>query len=98
MKRRLLLASVIAAVLHGALVPAIARGQTPPAAPPAAPKNPDATVETDPIRCWWRSSSGAIRIGENFTVTLTCAVLQTDSVQVTPDESRLDSTVAQMSP
>src|SRR5207247_4035163 len=27
-----------------------------------------------------------------------CAVLQTDAVQVTPDESRLDSAVAQMSP
>jgi hypothetical protein len=55
-------------------------------------------VETDPIRCWWRSSVGAVQIGEHFTVTLTCAVLDSDSVQVVPDETRLAAAVVQMAP
>ena len=55
-------------------------------------------VELDPIRCWWRTSTGAVRIGETFSVVLTCAVLQNEAVQVIPDESRLDATVIQMAP
>ena len=31
-------------------------------------------VEVDPIRCWWRTSAGAVRIGEHFDLALTCAV------------------------
>jgi hypothetical protein len=55
-------------------------------------------VETDPIRCWWRTSAGAVRIGEPFTLTLTCAVLDDEAVQVVPDESRLASAVVQLAP
>lgn len=56
------------------------------------------TVEVDPIRCWWRTSAGAVRIGETFSVVLTCAVLQNEAVQVVPDQSRLDAAVIQMAP
>src|SRR5688500_4116287 len=42
-------------------------------------------VEMDPIRCWWRTSAGAVITGESFSVVLTCAVVETDSVQVVPD-------------
>lgn len=66
-------------------------------APPAATRPPDA-VEVDPIRCWWQTSKGAVRMGEPFTLLLTCAVLDNDDVQVVPDESRLASSVIQMSP
>jgi hypothetical protein len=79
----------VAAVLAA---PAIAAGQG--AAPQGAPQ----IMEVDPIRCWWRTSSGAVRVGEAFSVVLTCAVLQNDAVQVVPDETRLDSSVAQMAP
>lgn len=54
------------------------------------------TVE--PIRCWWQSSTGAITIGEAFDVTLTCAVLDTEAVQVVPDESRLGVASIQVAP
>jgi hypothetical protein len=37
-------------------------------------------------------------MGEPFTLLMTCAVLDNDSVQVVPDESRLASTVIQLSP
>jgi hypothetical protein len=55
-------------------------------------------VEVDPIRCWWRTSAGAVRIGETFDLALTCAALENDMVQVVPDESRLAGAVIQMAP
>jgi hypothetical protein len=82
--------SLLRLVLGGMLLPAAVWGQT----PPEAGRN----LEVDPIRCWWRTSAGAVRVGENFSVVLTCAVLQNDAVQVVPDESRLDAAVAQMAP
>ena len=51
-----------------------------------------------PIQCWWQSSTGAVTIGEAFDVTLTCAVLDTEAVQVVPDESRLGVAAIQMAP
>jgi hypothetical protein len=55
-------------------------------------------VEVDPIRCWWRTSSAAVRMGETFTVGLTCAVLEADGVQVIPDESQLADSAIQLNP
>ena len=55
-------------------------------------------VEVDPIRCWWRTSVGAVRIGETFGLTLTCAVLENEAVQVVPDESRLAGAVISLAP
>ena len=69
------------------------------------PPNPDGAaarqrplVEAAPIRCWWRTSTGAVTIGEPFDVRLTCAVIETDSVQVVPDESRLTVAAVQLKP
>ncbi len=86
-----------------ALTLALARAAFPAAqasqAPPTTPAQADArNVEVDPIRCWTRLSTAAVRMGEPFTFTLTCAVLETDAVQVVPDESRLGPTVVQMTP
>ena len=52
----------------------------------------------DPIRCWWQSSTGAVTIGEAFTVVLTCAVIETTSMQVVADQSRLGVASVQMAP
>src|SRR5262245_30932708 len=90
MHNRLMLLLLAAGLLA---VPVSAQTRPAPAAAPA-----QANVEVDPIRCWWRTTTGAVRIGENFSVVLTCAALQNDAVQVTPDESRLDSAVVQMAP
>jgi hypothetical protein len=64
----------------------------------AAQDNPAKMVEVDPIRCWWRTSSAAVRMGETFTVGLTCAVLEADGVQVIPDESQLTDSAIQLNP
>jgi hypothetical protein len=55
-------------------------------------------VSVDPIRCWWRTSEGAVRLGQTFDLTLTCAVLDNEAVQVVPDESRLAGAVITMAP
>src|SRR3954462_5238983 len=56
------------------------------------------TVQTDPLQCWWRTSAGAIRVGEPFTVVLTCAVVETDAAIVVVDQSRLEPSVGQFAP
>jgi len=55
-------------------------------------------VETDPLQCWWRTSAGAVRVGEPFTVVLTCAVLETEAATVVVDQSRLEPSVVQFAP
>jgi hypothetical protein len=56
------------------------------------------TVEADPIRCWWRTSAPAVRVGEQFTVVLTCAVIETDSVTVVPNQAELAPNAVQLAP
>ncbi|MGE0864628.1 MAG: hypothetical protein AB7P34_12075 [Vicinamibacterales bacterium] len=59
---------------------------------------PASAQGVDPIRCWWQSSAGAVTIGETFNVVLTCAVIETESMQVVADESRLGVASIQMAP
>ena len=74
-----------------------------PTAPPAAAVPamaagvPLLSADT-PMQCWWRSSSGAIRLGEVVDVALTCAVLESATVTAVPDESRLTVAAVQLSP
>lgn len=46
-------------------------------------------VPVAPVECWWKTDRSAVRIGEHFSLTLTCAVLDTDRVRVVVDESGL---------
>jgi hypothetical protein len=55
-------------------------------------------VETDPVRCWWRTDRASIRMGEPFEAVLTCAALETASTRVVVDRSRLDPTVISVPP
>jgi len=61
---------------------------------PAAAQN----VETDPIQCWWRTSAGAVRVGEPFSLVLTCAVVENDTAKVVVDQSKLEPSVVQLAP
>ena len=101
-------------VLCGVLQSRVAGAQAPAANPAKAPalpaKAPDVpakapgvpakapAVEVEPIKCWWRLSADAVRVGEPFAVALTCAVLENDAIQVEADQSRLDPTVLQLPP
>src|SRR5262249_44996491 len=82
-------ALILALVLAAALSAGRAIAQQAPAAA-AAPE--------DPIRCWWRTSAGSVRVGETFSVVLTCAVLETEEVQVVPDQAALDGAVVPLAP
>jgi hypothetical protein len=55
-------------------------------------------VETDPIRCWWRTSAAAIRAGEPFSLVLTCAVVESDAAKVVVDQAKLEPSVVQFAP
>jgi hypothetical protein len=67
---------------------------------PAQAQQPPAMVdvEVEPITCWWRSSTSAVRSGEPFTLTLTCQVVETENTKVVPDQSKLDPAVVQLQP
>lgn len=52
----------------------------------------------DPLRCWWRTSKGAIRSGEPFELALTCAALDSPSLQAVVDESRLAGSTLALAP
>lgn len=85
--------------LLGSLLIVVAAFATPPAEAqfPAAPAV-GSNVPLDPIRCWWRTGAGAVRVGELFDLSLTCAVLDNDAVTVVPDESRLGADAVQFTP
>jgi hypothetical protein len=90
----------------------VAAAQTPPAAPagvpsaarpaprPAAPKLPPRAgqVETDPIRCWWKTDRTSVRVGEPFGLTLTCGVIETGPIAVVPALTQLEGGAIQLTP
>jgi hypothetical protein len=56
------------------------------------------TEKTDPIQCWWRTSTGAVRVGETFSLVLTCAVVENDAAKVVVDQAKLEPSVIQLAP
>ena len=67
-------------------------------AQPAPPQGTAVDVEADPIRCWWRTSTGAVRVGEPFSLVLTCAVVENEATTVVPDQTRLEAAAIQLPP
>jgi hypothetical protein len=55
-------------------------------------------VAADPIDCWWRTTSNAVRVGQPFTLVLTCAVLDNEEVRVVPDQAPLEPAALQLAP
>ena len=68
------------------------------AAGPALAQTGTDMVEVEPITCWWRTSTSAVRSGESFDLRLTCAVVETEANKVVADFSKLDATVVQLPP
>lgn len=83
--------TVILLAALAAAAPALAQGP--------GPRTQDREmVEVDPITCWWRTSTSAIRTAEPFDIRLTCSVLETEANRVVADFSKLDPTVVQLPP
>jgi hypothetical protein len=53
---------------------------------------------TQPLLCWWRTSTGAVRIGEVFSVVLTCALLETPELTVVPKTEELEPSAMRLQP
>ncbi len=47
-------------------------------------------VETDPIRCFWKTDRSSIIVGERFTLVLTCGIIDTDRIKAVPDFNQLE--------
>ena len=55
-------------------------------------------IIADPIRCWWKTDRNAVEIGEQFTLTLTCGVIETRNVTVVAKTEQLDPGAVQLAP
>ena len=55
-------------------------------------------VETDPIRCWWKTDRTAVRVGERFALVLTCGVIEAGRIAVVPNVGQLEGGAIQITP
>jgi hypothetical protein len=85
----LLFVCVVSAI--AAAVPAVAAAQS-----AQSPKSGE--VQTDPIRCWWKSDRTAVRVGERFGLVLTCAVVETGPITVVPVLNQLEPGALSLTP
>jgi len=105
-----LLAVVAAPLLAAAQFPPQPPPPAPPpsaAAKPAAPKPvappklrppKPGEVETVPIKCWWKTDTTEVRVGQRFMLTLTCGVIETKSLKVVANTNALDPGAVQLTP
>ena len=56
------------------------------------------TEPVDAIRCWRRVSRNAVHVGERFTMTVTCSVVETDSARTLPDQAALEPETMDVTP
>ena len=63
---------------------------------PAGPRPGE--IETAPIQCWWRTDTAEVRIGQRFTITLTCGVIETSRLRVVASTNQLDPGAVQLTP
>ena len=55
-------------------------------------------VELDPITCWWKTDRSAVQVGEQFSLLLTCSVIDTARVRVEADVSEFDPSAIALVP
>jgi hypothetical protein len=55
-------------------------------------------AELPPLQCWSRTDRTAVRVGEQFHLTLTCAAAETASASAMPDWDQLQPDVVDLAP
>jgi hypothetical protein len=55
-------------------------------------------IETDPIRCWLKTTKTAVHVGEQFNLALTCAAIETARVTVVPEVGQIEPATIQLTP
>ncbi len=83
---------VVLVLACGAWLPTPADAQAPGQGP--APGE----VASDPIKCFWKTDKSAVQIGERFTLTLTCGVIEAGRITVVPDLKQLEPATIQLTP
>lgn len=58
----------------------------------------DPVPPKEPLQCWWRTSTGAVRIAEPFALVLTCAITKSSSQHVVVDQAKLGPDAIPLSP
>lgn len=66
--------------------------------PPDASYGKNEAVAADALSCWWRSDKSSIRIGEEFTVALTCRLAETGLEKTVLNDSLLDPSLLALPP
>ena len=56
------------------------------------------TEQVDAIRCWRRVGRNAIHVGERFTMTVTCSVVESDDARTLPDQAALEPETIDVAP
>jgi hypothetical protein len=56
------------------------------------------SLNPDPVQCWWRPSTPAVRIGQPFSLLLTCAISQAAGQRVVVDQDKLSPEAIPLSP
>lgn len=64
----------------------------------AGPARAQAAGEAEPLTCWWRTSVSAIAVGQPFTLVLTCAQVDTESLATVVERNRLDPRAIELAP
>ncbi|MDX1382524.1 MAG: hypothetical protein R3190_02715, partial [Thermoanaerobaculia bacterium] len=90
-------ATVTGVLLACLLAAAVAGQQASPAGGAEAGPGGD-LVETEPIRCFWRTGASAVRVGEPFDVVLTCSVVETEAVRVVATTEALEPSTVTLLP
>jgi hypothetical protein len=66
--------------------------------PPGPSGEKTEAVAADALSCWWKSDKSSVRIGEEFTVALTCRSAETGRERAVLNESLLDPNVLALPP
>lgn len=62
------------------------------------PATPSADVASDSIRCWWKTDKDAVLVGEQFTLALTCGVIENSRIRVAADAKQFEATALPLAP
>ncbi len=57
-----------------------------------------ADKSTDPIKCWWKTDKNAVEVGEQFTLTLTCGLMESHDTTAVVKPEQLDPGALHLEP
>lgn len=57
-----------------------------------------ANVAAESIKCWWKTDKDAVLIGEQFTLTVTCGVVENSGSKVAADAKQFEPTALALAP